>query len=62
MADLVSDLMTLRCIQLCVISSKLLTGTTNCKALIVEEVAYLTNHEDIMALIVTTVAATLDGA
>ena len=62
MAKLVNDLLALGGVVLGVIARKLLTGAADGKALIIKKIAYLADHEDIMALIVAAVAAPLDGA
>src|SRR6201995_6202826 len=58
---LLDDLLALAHVGASLFAGELLTGTADREALLVEQAADLTDDNDVLPLIVTPVAATLDG-
>ena len=62
MAQLLDDLMALAGVVPSDITGELLAGAANGETLLVEQVANLADHEDVMALVIAAVAPPLDRA
>ena len=58
-AQLFDDLLTLRDVRLRIIAGQLLPSTADGKAFIVKKAAYLPDYQDILTLVIASVAAPL---
>ena len=56
---LLDNLLALRDIRFCIVARETLTSAANRKALVIEEASDLTDNQNVLALIITTVAASL---